>query len=200
MSIYDKLAEVLADRTGPSWKVSFSELERLIGVKLPASAFKYPAWWSNNPSNNAMTKIWRKAGWLTGEVDVPGQTLVFRRVERKGAETERGDETGFADGLRAFADGGAPPRRLALEYKAVGFGGQRAAYEKKSAKTGAADWLTDLEEFVARTVSFAPGADPARSVLPAAEWSGMAAGMAAEWDELYGPNGAVRRDVKKKGA
>jgi len=109
MSIYSKLAGVLAARRGETWKVGFSELERLIGWKLPASAWKYPAWWSNNPSNNSMTKVWLKAGWRTGEVDVPGETVVFRRqgppagIERKAF--------GLGEGMRPYetkaAAGGA---------------------------------------------------------------------------------------------
>jgi len=79
MSIYAKLADILEAQAGDSWKVSFSELERLLDQKLPSSAFKYAGWWSNNPSNNAMTKIWLMAGWRTEKVDVPGQTVVFRR-------------------------------------------------------------------------------------------------------------------------
>jgi transcriptional regulator with XRE-family HTH domain len=94
MSTYAKLWDILAARTGSIWKVSFSELERLIGAKLPASAFKYPAWWSNNPSNNAMTKIWLNAGWRTEQVNIPGQTVVFRNVadiEAAGAATRLSD-------------------------------------------------------------------------------------------------------------
>lgn len=79
MSIYAKLTDILEAQTGDSWKVSFSELERLLNQKLPSSAFKYAGWWSNNPTNNAMTKIWLMAGWRTEKVDVPGQTVVFRR-------------------------------------------------------------------------------------------------------------------------
>ncbi len=94
MSTYDKLSAVLKTRPTQAWKVAFAELERLIEVKLPASAFKYPGWWSNNPSNNSMTKIWLKAGWRTEQVDIAGQTVVFRR-----AETAR---TGFGDRPRDF--------------------------------------------------------------------------------------------------
>ena len=110
MSIYATLASVLAGRTGSSWKVSFPELERLIGAKLPASAFKYPAWWSNNPANNAMTKIWLKAGWRTEQVDVPGQSVVFRRAGAASAGR------GFADRARGFeyaSLAGAPETKMA---------------------------------------------------------------------------------------
>lgn len=129
MSAYAKLSEVLAARVGASWKVSFPVLERLIDAKLPASAFKYPAWWSNNPSNNAMTKIWLKAGWRTEQVNIPGQTVVFRRVA---AET-----AGLTDQAREFeyASARAPETKMASppgeEADAAAIGGRiRAAREK----------------------------------------------------------------------
>jgi hypothetical protein len=57
---------------------TFAQIESVVGHPLPASA-KYPAWWSNNPSNNSMTKVWRRAGFRTEQVDVVQKTLVFRR-------------------------------------------------------------------------------------------------------------------------
>ena len=98
MSAYEKLASVLAAREGDVWKAGFAELEGLIGRKLPASAWKYPAWWSNDPSNNSMTKVWLRAGWRTEQVDVPGRTVVFRRV--RSAKTV--EESGIGDRSRAF--------------------------------------------------------------------------------------------------
>lgn len=112
MSTYDNLSAILAARTGSSWSVSFVELERLIGVKLPASAFKYPAWWSNNPSNNSMTKIWLKAGWRTEQVDIENQTVVFRRAE---TAREAAGATGFGERARGYetASARAPEVKMA---------------------------------------------------------------------------------------
>jgi len=89
MSKYEKLKSILASRKRGGWRVSFAELEKLLGGLLPKSAYKYPAWWSNNPTNNSMTKVWLDAGWCTEQVDVPGQTVVFRRM--------LSDETATAD-------------------------------------------------------------------------------------------------------
>ncbi len=80
MSKYEKLKSILASRKQGEWRVSFAGLEKLLGISLPTSAYKYPAWWSNNPANNSMTKAWLNAGWCTEQVDVPGQTVVFRRM------------------------------------------------------------------------------------------------------------------------
>lgn len=104
-SKYESLAIALAARDQDRWRVSFQELEAIIGAKLPASAFKYPAWWSNNPTNNAMTRIWLKAGWRTEQVDVPAQRVVFRRAGM--AETAQAGV--FGERSRDYGDASARP-------------------------------------------------------------------------------------------
>jgi len=59
--------------------MTFAEIEKVLGFKLPDSQ-KYPAWWSNNPTNNVMTNEWLAAGYKTEQVDVKGRKLVFRRT------------------------------------------------------------------------------------------------------------------------
>ena len=59
--------------------MSFGEIEAILGETLPASK-QYPAWWSNNPSNNPMTREWLAAGFQTEDVNVSEGTVVFRRV------------------------------------------------------------------------------------------------------------------------
>lgn len=182
MSTYAKLADVLAARAGSSWKVSFSELERLIAAKLPASAFKYPAWWSNNPSNNAMTKIWLKAGWRTEQVDIPGRTVVFRRVAAEAA----GAAVGFSDRPRGFeyASARAPETKMAQSPEA---GAPRRSAADDFVGRPEGDWLQELRDFVERTVTFAPGFDPCEPAMTPEEWAAMEAEMETEWGELYGP-------------
>ncbi len=63
--------------------MTFAEIERVIGAKLPPNSPQYPAWWSNNPTNNVMTKVWLKAGYRTEQVDVKSRKVVFRRVDQK---------------------------------------------------------------------------------------------------------------------
>lgn len=61
--------------------MSFGDIERVIGLPLPPKAQAQRAWWSNNPSNNVMTKVWLQAGFRTERVDLDGRRLVFRRAE-----------------------------------------------------------------------------------------------------------------------
>jgi hypothetical protein len=79
MSKYTPLGDYLRKQRMTRVPMTFAEIERLIGAKLPNSQ-RYPAWWSNNPFNNVMTQIWLDAGFKTEEVDVESRKLVFRRV------------------------------------------------------------------------------------------------------------------------
>src|SRR5579863_9922464 len=84
MGKYSRLGEFLRAQRTSLVPMTFVEIERVIGGKLPPNAPRYPAWWSNNPSNNVMTKVWLEAGFRTEQVDVKSRKIVFRRVEQKG--------------------------------------------------------------------------------------------------------------------
>lgn len=86
MSKYDRLGEFLRTQRTREIPMTFTEIEKVIGAKLPPNSPQYPAWWSNNPSNNVMTKVWLKAGFRTEQVDVKSRKVVFRRVEQKASE------------------------------------------------------------------------------------------------------------------
>jgi hypothetical protein len=80
MSKYAPLGEFLRAQRVGEVPMTFAEIERVIGAKLPPNSPQYPAWWSNNPLNNVMTKVWLAAGFRTEQVDVKARKLVFRRV------------------------------------------------------------------------------------------------------------------------
>ena len=81
MSKYEPLRQFLEGQGLQQIRVSFADVERILGFKLPASQ-NHRAWWSNNPNNNVMTKAWLAAGYETEQVDLQAKRLVFRRVER----------------------------------------------------------------------------------------------------------------------
>jgi hypothetical protein len=87
MGKYDRLGEFLQSQRTKEVPMTFAEIERVIGGKLPPNSPQYPAWWSNNPTNNVMTKVWLAAGFRTEQVDTKARKVVFRRVEP--AETSR---------------------------------------------------------------------------------------------------------------
>ncbi len=78
-SRYDTLGPFLASQRGDRIPLKFNDVERALGFPLSRSK-RYPAWWSNNPSNNPMTKVWLDAGFATEQVDTVGEKLVFRRA------------------------------------------------------------------------------------------------------------------------
>jgi hypothetical protein len=81
MGKYAPLGDFLRKQRVSLIPMSFQEIERITGVKLPPKAQHHRAWWSNNPSNNVMTKVWLEAGYQTEQVDMAGRKLVFRRVD-----------------------------------------------------------------------------------------------------------------------
>jgi hypothetical protein len=94
MSKYDSLGDHLRKQATDVVPMTFAEIERVTGAKLPQSAFNHRPWWSNNGSNSVITKVWLRAGFRSTRVDMKGRKLVFERA--------RG-EHGFAEETRMFA-------------------------------------------------------------------------------------------------
>jgi len=113
MSKYYRLKEFLADRREDHVPMTFADIEKVLEFRLPASK-QYPAWWSNNPSNNPMTKEWLEAGYETESVNTAGGKLVFRRVRSRGKGSSNGAPSfprprhpgfGFMKGLITIENG-----------------------------------------------------------------------------------------------
>lgn len=77
MSKYEPLTAFLQSMNGREVRMSFAEIEGLLGQKLPAKSKAHRAWWSNNPSNSVMTKAWLAAGYKSAQVDMAGEKLSF---------------------------------------------------------------------------------------------------------------------------
>jgi hypothetical protein len=82
MSKYSALGTYLRTQKSEEVPLSFQDIERITGEPLPRSAHKHRPWWSNNPDNSTMTKIWLNAGFKTERVDMAGAKLVFRRLRK----------------------------------------------------------------------------------------------------------------------
>lgn len=79
MRKYDPLGAYLKTKNLELVPMTFAEIEKLIDDRLPASARRHRAWWSNNPSNSVITKVWLDAGYVTANVDLATERLTFRR-------------------------------------------------------------------------------------------------------------------------
>ena len=106
MSKYEPLERFLKTHPGEEVPMTFAEIEKIIGRPLPEKASGHRAWWSNNPSNNVMTKAWLAAGFVTERVDMGARRLVFRksrpRPEPKAPSPARPARSiGFLDRIRA---------------------------------------------------------------------------------------------------
>jgi hypothetical protein len=80
MGKYAPLGDFLRAQHASLVPMTFDEIEEVTGAKLPPKAQRHRAWWSNNPLNNVMTKVWLEAGFETEQVDMAARKLVFRRV------------------------------------------------------------------------------------------------------------------------
>ncbi len=97
MSKYDALGEYLKRQRADLVPLTFAEIEKITGAKMPASA-RYRAWWSNNDFNSVLTKVWLEAGFKSEQVDMEKRKLVFRRVRKPKA----GGEAAQAAGEKPF--------------------------------------------------------------------------------------------------
>lgn len=95
MSKYTALGQYLKKQDRDLVPLSFAEIERITGTKLPPSAHKHRPWWSNNPDNSVMTKVWLDAGFESEQVDMPARKLVFRRVRKPAAAAQPAGEKPF---------------------------------------------------------------------------------------------------------
>ena len=76
-------------------KLSFGQIERIIGSPLPESARRYQAWWANQSGNgHSQAFSWACAGWRTSELNLEDETVTFLYVAedmaRKNLERQRG--------------------------------------------------------------------------------------------------------------
>ena len=79
MSKYEPLPQFLGSIGGGSYRMSFSEIERILGFKLPKSAYEHEAWWSNNATGHSHARAWMKFGWRTEAVDLAARKVTFQR-------------------------------------------------------------------------------------------------------------------------
>ena len=80
---YRNLYFHLLGQSGQEWRVTFTEIESILGAELPASARLHRPWWSNQKGGNGHSQslAWTVAGWETAEVDIDSETLLLRRKD-----------------------------------------------------------------------------------------------------------------------
>jgi hypothetical protein len=81
MGKYDPLRDYLAGRAGSEVRMTFAEVEELVGP-LPDSARIHRAWWANDSKVEALA--WRAAGRRVESVNQTAELVVFVRATDKG--------------------------------------------------------------------------------------------------------------------
>lgn len=77
MNKYSNLTDHLKFSKQDEITLTFSQIEEIIGDKLPASANKYRQWWANNASvNSRQCKAWLEVGYKTTDVQF-GKSVTF---------------------------------------------------------------------------------------------------------------------------
>ena len=79
MGKYEPLPQFLSSKPGATHRMSFEQIERVLGFKLPKSAYEHEAWWSNNATGHSHSRTWLAAGWRTQEVDLDARKVTFQR-------------------------------------------------------------------------------------------------------------------------
>lgn len=78
-SKYDLLSAYLSGPGPSSRRMTFTEIEDVLGFKLPPSAREHPAWWANTRSHRH-AHAWLSVGWGTSDLDQAGETVTFRHT------------------------------------------------------------------------------------------------------------------------
>lgn len=146
MKTYDPLASFLSRQSDSAVAMSFEEIEHVLGVKLPASAYGRNEWWSNNTLGHSQAKAWLGAGFLASNLDRKRKTVVFRRI----ADQQFGHH-GMSDEDRAFRTDDA----MVSQHPAFGamkgtFRIEPADYDLTQPAYGEEEWAGIQEEILAK--------------------------------------------------
>lgn len=80
MSVYDSLRKTLESERRQAVTLTFSEVEDILGRPLPASAYRFNAWWGNERARpgHTQSRAWLLAGF-EARVSLQRRTVEFRR-------------------------------------------------------------------------------------------------------------------------
>ncbi|WP_139490159.1 DUF7662 domain-containing protein [Brevibacillus dissolubilis] len=75
MSKYDPMQRYLNSEVKIT--LTYSEIENILGFKLPESAYKHREWWANG--SHSHSNMWIGAGWKVDSVEL-GEHIIFKRL------------------------------------------------------------------------------------------------------------------------
>jgi hypothetical protein len=70
--------------------LTFDEMEKILGFKLPKSAYAYRQWWANStsPRQHPYAQSWLAAGWTVDTVNQQDKWVRFRRSKQRQSKQE----------------------------------------------------------------------------------------------------------------
>jgi hypothetical protein len=79
---YEPLKSYLKFRAAftDSVKLSFAQIDGIIGDNLPMEAYRSENWWANHPSS-VHARTWLDAGWEASEVNLKEGYVIFKKVK-----------------------------------------------------------------------------------------------------------------------
>ena len=78
-STYFKLSNYLIRKDQDLIRLSFQQIENILGTSLPPSAYEHRAWWANSLSHSHARHGWLKEGYETSMVDLDAREVSFVR-------------------------------------------------------------------------------------------------------------------------
>ncbi|MFX0058379.1 MAG: hypothetical protein ACFE8J_08780 [Candidatus Heimdallarchaeota archaeon] len=76
---YAKLADFLNASTEEEIVLSIRNVEQIIGVPLPESAYNIRQWWENDEGHTQAKNGWLDVGWKTFQVQMDLQRIPFKK-------------------------------------------------------------------------------------------------------------------------
>lgn len=76
MRTYDPLMKYLDKCGKEEITLFYEEIEKIVGKKLPLTAYKRKEWWSNNDKTHSQSAAWSDVGYNTRDI-VLGESVTF---------------------------------------------------------------------------------------------------------------------------
>lgn len=71
-------------------RLSFAEIDKILGFRLPRSARDHQAWWSNTRIGHSHAAAWLDPGWKTSGLDLTSQRVTFVKMDTSSGLAEEG--------------------------------------------------------------------------------------------------------------